>query len=259
MEFTCLRIEKRLPLAQVTLNRPAVLNALNAETLAEFSEIIEELAADPAVRVILLAGAGRAFAAGADIRELAALTAEEGRAFALRGQSLLRRIETLDKPVIACIQGFALGGGCELAMACTLRLAADDARLGQPEVKLGVMTGFGGSQRLPRLVGRGAALKLLLTGATLDAGEALRIGLVDEVVPVAELMAHAEALALEIAANAPLALAETLQAVDEGLGLPLDLALLREAVHFSRICGTADKNEGTRAFLEKRPPAWKGE
>jgi enoyl-CoA hydratase len=237
MEFTCLRIEKRLPLAQVTLNRPAVLNALNAETLAEFSEIIEELAADPAVRVILLAGAGRAFAAGADIRELAALTAEEGRAFALRGQSLLRRIETLDKPVIACIQGFALGGGCELAMACTLRLAADDARL----------------------VGRGAALKLLLTGATIDAGEALRIGLVDEVVPVAELMAHAEALALEIAANAPLALAETLQAVDEGLGLPLDLALLREAVHFSRICGTADKNEGTRAFLEKRPPAWKGE
>jgi enoyl-CoA hydratase len=144
-------------------------------------------------------------------------------------------------------------------MACTLRLAADDARLGQPEVKLGVMTGFGGSQRLPRLVGRGAALKLLLTGATIDAGEALRIGLVDEVVPVAELMAHAEALALEIAANAPLALAETLQAVDEGLGLPLDLALLREAVHFSRICGTADKNEGTRAFLEKRPPAWKGE
>jgi enoyl-CoA hydratase len=259
MDFNCLRIEKRPPLAQVTLDRPQVLNALNAVTLGELAEAIEELAADPAVRVILLAGAGRAFAAGADIRELAALTAEEGRAFALRGQSLLRRIETLGKPVIACIQGFALGGGCELALACTLRLAADDARLGQPEVKLGVMTGFGGSQRLPRLVGRGAALKLLLTGATIDACEALRIGLVDEVVPAAELMGRAEALALEIAANAPLALAETLRAVDEGLGLPLDLALLREAVHFSHICGTADKNEGTRAFLEKRPPAWKGE
>ena len=184
MEFTNLRMEKHPPLAHVIIDRPAVLNALNAATLAELSEAIEELAADPAVRVILLAGAGgRAFAAGADIRELAALTAEEGRAFALRGQSLLRRIETLGKPVIACIQGFALGGGCELAMACTLRLAADDARLGQPEVKLGVMTGFGGSQRLPRLVGRGAGLKLLLTGATIDAQEALRIGLVDEVVP----------------------------------------------------------------------------
>jgi enoyl-CoA hydratase len=258
MEFTCLRIEKRPPLAQVTLDRPEVLNALNAATLAELSEAIEELAADSEVRVILLAGAGRAFAAGADIRELAALTAEEGRAFALRGQSLLRRIETLGKPVIACIQGFALGGGCELAMACTLRLAADDACLGLPEVKLGVMTGFGGSQRLPRLVGRGAGLKLLLTGATIDAREALRIGLVDEVVPAAELIERAEALGRQIASNAPLALAETVRAVDEGLDLPIDLALLREAVHFSHICGTADKNEGTQAFLEKRPPAWKG-
>ncbi len=258
MEFTHIRIEKRPPLAQITLYRPEVLNALSAETLIELSNAIEELAADPAVRVILLAGTGRAFAAGADIRELAALTAEEGRAFALRGQSLLRRIETLGKPVIACIQGFALGGGCELAMACTLRLAAEDARLGQPEVKLGLMTGFGGSQRLPRLAGRGAALKLLLTGDPIDAREALRIGLVDEVVPAAGLMARAETLALEIAANAPLAVAETLRAVDEGLGLPLDLALLREAVHFSHVCGTADKNEGAQAFLEKRPPAWKG-
>jgi enoyl-CoA hydratase len=260
MDFTNLRLDKRPPLAQLTLDRPKVLNALNAQTLDELSEAFEQLAADPEVRVILLTGAGgRAFVAGADIRELAALNATEGRAFALRGQEVFRRIETLGKPVIACIQGFALGGGCELAMACTLRLAADDARFGQPEVKLGILAGYGGSQRLPRLVGRGAGLKLLLTGAIIDAREALRIGLADEVVPTAELMQRAEALAQEIALNAPLALAETLCAVDEGIDLPLDLALLREAGHFGHLCGTADKNEGTQAFLAKRPPVWKGE
>ncbi len=259
MEFKNLRLDKRSPLAVVTVDRPKVLNALNAETLTELSEIFEELAADPEIRVILLAGAGdRAFVAGADIRELAALTPEEGRAYSLRGQGILRRIETLGKPIIACIQGFALGGGCELAMACTLRLAADDARLGQPEVKLGVMAGYGGSQRLTRLVGRSEGLKLLLTGSIIDAREALRIGLVDEVLPAAELMQRAEALAQEIAANAPLAVAETLRAVDEGFDLPLDLALLRESVRFGGLCATADKNEGAQAFLEKRPPVWKG-
>jgi enoyl-CoA hydratase len=259
MEFKNLRLDKRSPLAVVTIDRPKVLNALNAETLTELSEIFEELAADPEIRVILLAGAGdRAFVAGADIRELAALTPEEGRAYSLRGQGILRRIETLGKPIIACIQGFALGGGCELAMACTLRLAADDARLGQPEVKLGVMAGYGGSQRLTRLVGRSEGLKLLLTGSIIDAREALRIGLVDEVLPAAELMQRAEALAQEIAANAPLAVAETLRAVDEGFDLPLDLALLRESVRFGGLCATADKNEGAQAFLEKRPPVWKG-
>jgi enoyl-CoA hydratase len=260
MEFKNLRLEKRPPLAVVTVDRPKVLNALNAETLNELSEAFEELAADPHIRVILLAGAGdRAFVAGADIRELATLTPEEGRAYSLRGQGVFRRIETLGKPVIACIQGFALGGGCELAMACTLRLAADDARLGQPEVKLGVMAGYGGSQRLTRLVGRSEGLKLLLTGAIIDAQEALRIGLVDEVLPAAELMQRAEALAQEIAANAPLAVAETMRAVDEGFDLPLDLALLRESVRFGGLCATADKNEGTQAFLEKRPPVWKGQ
>jgi enoyl-CoA hydratase len=260
MEFTNIRLEKRPPLAIVTLDRPQALNALNADTLAELSHAFDDLAAAPEVRVVLLTGAGgRAFAAGADIRELAALQAEEGQIFALRGQEVLRHMETMGKPVIACIQGFALGGGCELAMACTLRLAADDARLGQPEVKLGVIAGYGGSQRLPRLVGRGAGLKLLLTGAIIDAREALRIGLVDEVLPAGELMARAEALALEIAANAPLAVTETLRAVDEGLDLPLDLALLREAVRFGHLCGSADKDEGARAFLEKRPPVWKGE
>jgi enoyl-CoA hydratase len=250
-------LDKRPPLAVVTLDRPKALNALNTETLQELERVFDDLAADSAVRVILLAGAGgRAFAAGADIRELAAIPAEEGRAFALRGQGVFRRIETLGKPVIACIQGFALGGGCELS--CTFRIAAEDARLGQPEVKLGIIAGYGGTQRLPRLVGRGAALKLLLTGAIIDAAEALRIGLVDEVVPAAQLMARAEALAAEIAANAPLAIAETLRAVDEGLSLPLELALLREAGRFGELCTTADKAEGTAAFLEKRTPQWQG-
>jgi enoyl-CoA hydratase len=260
MEYANLRVEKRPPLAVTTLDRPKALNALNAATLAELDRAIEDVAADPAVRVALLTGAGgRAFAAGADIRELAAIRPEDGRAFSLRGQDIFRRIETMGKPVIACISGFALGGGCELAMACTVRLAADDARLGQPEVKLGVLAGYGGTQRLPRLVGRGTALKLLLTGAIIDAQEALRIHLVDEVVPAADLMTRAEALALEIAANAPVAIADTLRSVDEGLDLPLDLALLREAARFGELCATSDKAEGTRAFLEKRSPVWKGE
>lgn len=261
MEYANLRLELRPPIAVVTLDRPKVLNALNAATVAELGSAFAELAADPAIRVILLTGAGgRAFAAGADISELAAISSQEqGNAFALRGQQVFRRIETLGKPVIACIQGFALGGGCELAMACTFRIAADDARLGQPEVKLGVIAGYGGTQRLPRLVGRGAALKLLLSGDILNAQEALRIGLVDEVVPAAELMSRAEALAQAIAKNAPLAVAETLHIVEEGLSLPLELGLLREAQAFGSLSATADKTEGTTAFLEKRPPSWKGE
>lgn len=260
METANIRIEKRAPLAVITLDRPKVLNALNADTLAELDDAIHELAGDASIRVILLTGSGgKAFAAGADIRELAALTAEDGNAFALRGQGIFRTIESIGKPVIACIQGFALGGGCELAMACTFRIAADDARFGQPEVKLGIICGYGGTQRLPRLVGRGAALKLLLSGATIDAAEALRIGLVDEVVPAAELMSRAEALALEIAANAPQAVAESLRSVNDGLDLPLDLALLREAARFGALCGTPDKNEGAQAFLEKRKPNWTGQ
>ncbi|HVZ82433.1 MAG TPA: enoyl-CoA hydratase-related protein [Terracidiphilus sp.] len=254
-----IRVDLRPPLAVVTLDRPRVLNALSAAVLAELEFAFTALAADASIRVILLTGAGdRAFAAGADIRELAALAPVDAEAFAIRGQSIFRFIETCGKPVLACIRGFALGGGCELAMACTLRIAADDARFGQPEVKLGIVAGYGGTQRLPRLVGRGAALKILLTGATLDASEALRIGLVDEVVPAADLMPRAEALALAIAVNAPLALAETIRAVDEGLDLPLDRGLAREAAAFARLSATADKAEGTAAFLEKRAPAWKG-
>jgi len=259
METANLRLEKRPPLAIVTITRPKVLNALDAATLTELDAAFNELADDADIHVILLSGTGgRAFAAGADIRELAPLTPEEGRSFALRGQAIFRRIETLDKPVIACIQGFALGGGCELAMACSLRLAADDARMGQPEVKLGVICGYGGTQRLPRLVGRGAALKLLLTGTVIDAQEAFRIGLVDEVVPAGQLMQRAETLALEIAANAPLAVAETLRVVDEGIDLSLEAALEREAAGFGHLCGTADKTEGTQAFLAKRAAIWAG-
>jgi enoyl-CoA hydratase len=260
MENAGIRLEKRPPVAVVTLDRPQVLNALNGATLEELDTVFRDLGADAAIRVVLIAGAGdRAFAAGADIREIGALSPEQGHAFALRGQQIFRAIEQLGKPVIACIQGFALGGGCELALACTLRLAAADARLGQPEVKLGLIPGYGASQRLPRLVGRSAALKLLLTGAIVDAHEALRIGLVDEVVPAAQLMQRAMALALEIAANAPLAVSKMLGVVDEGLDLPLDQALVHEARVFGQLCGTLDKIEGVQAFLDKRVAAWKGQ
>lgn len=259
MEFENICVQRSGSVAVVTLDRPKVLNALNAATFAELDRAIDELADDGDLRVLLLTGSGeRAFAAGADIRELASVGPREGKAFSLRGQAVFRKIETLGKPVIACVRGFALGGGCELAMACTLRIAADDAKFGQPEVKLGVIPGYGGSQRLPRLVGRGAAMKLLLTGTIIDAEEALRIGLVDEVVPVANLMDRAHALAGEIAAQAPRSIAEVIKVVNEGLDLPLDLALLREAERFGELCDTADKAEGTRAFLGKRVPQWSG-
>lgn len=260
MEFENIVLEKRAPIAVITIHRPKVLNALNAASLAELALAFEEVAADTEIRVILLTGGGgKAFVAGADISELAGLDGENGRAYARRGQELFRAIETLGKPVIACIKGYALGGGCELAMACTLRLASEDAKFGQPEVKLGVMAGFGGTQRLPRLVGPSAALKLLLTGATISAAEALRIGLVDEVIPADQLMARAEELAQTIAANAPIAIERTLLAVDSGLDRTLEDGLAEEARHFGQCCNTRDKAEGTTAFLEKRPPVWTGE
>jgi enoyl-CoA hydratase len=259
MSFENLLFEIREPFAIVTLNRPKVLNALNRATFAELELAFTELAASKSVRAILLTGAGeKAFAAGADIQELAQVSAIEGQQLAARGQRILDLIENCGKPVIACINGFALGGGCELALACTMRLASETAKFGQPEVKLGLLPGYGGSQRLPRLVGKGAALKLLLTGEIISATEALRIGLVDEVLPPAELLPRAEQLALSIAANAPLAIRQTIAAVHAGYDLPLRQALDIEASLFGICCATEDKAEGTRAFLEKRPAVWKG-
>ncbi|HMF63608.1 MAG TPA: enoyl-CoA hydratase-related protein [Edaphobacter sp.] len=259
MTYETLLYEVRDQLATITLNRPNVLHALNAQVFHELEDIFRALASEANVRVILLTGSGeKAFAAGADINEIAATDAVTGQAQARRGQAVFRLIETCGKPVVALINGFALGGGCELAMACTMRLASDKARLGQPEVKLGLVPGYGGTQRLPRLVGAPAALKLLLTGEMITATEALRIGLVDEVVPADQLMERGEQLARAIAAVAPLAVAGCLEAVERGIGLEIDSATEVEAEIFGRLCGTADKTEGTRAFLEKRSPVWTG-
>jgi enoyl-CoA hydratase len=245
--------------ARVTLNRPQVLNALNSTVFNELEKVLMALVADVEVRVILLTGAGeKAFAAGADINEIARLDVATGEAKARRGQEVFRMIETCGKPVIACINGFALGGGCELAMACTLRLASETARMGQPEVKLGLIPGYGGTQRLPRLVGRSMALKLLLTGEMIGATEALGLGLVDEVVAADRLMDRAQELARTIAGMAPLAIAGCLEAVRWGSELSLVAGTDVEAEIFGRLCGTEDKAEGTKAFLEKRAAVWQG-
>lgn len=259
MPYETLLLEVQDSIATLTLNRPKVLNALNDQLFRELDAALDALAADDAVRVVILTGSGeKAFAAGADIQELASVSAEEGRQLAARGQRVMGKMERLGKPVIACINGFALGGGCELAMACTFRIAGETARLGQPEVKLGLIPGYGGSQRLPRLIGQGAALKLLLSGEMISAAEALRLGLVEEVVPAAELMPRARQLAALIAGMAPVALMHCLAAVHDGAELPLDRALALEASLFGLCCATADKAEGTAAFLEKRAPRWSG-
>jgi enoyl-CoA hydratase len=259
MSYENILVEIRDAVAVVTLNRPKVLNALNAATLKELGAAIGELSANAAVRAILLTGAGeKAFAAGADIQELAEVSAMDGHALALCGQGLFDRIENCGKPVIACINGFALGGGCELALACTLRIASETAKFGQPEVKLGIIPGYGGSQRLPRLVGKGAALKMILTGEMIPALEALRIGLVEEVVAPDQLLTRGEHIARTIAALAPLAVEKCLEAVHAGYDLPLRQALDLEASLFGLCCATEDKAEGTKAFLEKRAAEWKG-
>jgi enoyl-CoA hydratase len=259
MPYETLLLEIQDHVATLTLNRPKVLNALNSQLFGELDAALDVLAADAAIGAVLLTGAGeKAFAAGADIQELAQVSALEGQQLALHGQRVFAKLERLGKPVIACINGFALGGGCELALACTLRLASENARLGQPEVKLGLIPGYGGTQRLPRLVGQGAALKLLLTGEMIGAAEALRIGLVEEVVVPAQLLERGRQLAAAMAAAAPLAVTQCLAAVQDGAGLPLDQALALEASLFGLCCATADKAEGTAAFLEKRAPAWSG-
>jgi len=259
VSYETLLCEVKDQVGRVTLNRPEVLNALNAKLFNELEHAFMTLASDVNVRVILLTGAGeKAFAAGADINELARLDVATGEAKARRGQEVFRTIETCGKPVIAGINGFALGGGCELAMACTIRIASETAKLGQPEVKLGLIPGYGGTQRLPRLVGQSMALKLLLTGEMIGAAEALRIGLVDEVVPANRLMERCEELAKRIVGMAPLAIAGCMEAVRWGRELGLAAATDVEAEIFGRLCGTADKAEGTKAFLEKRAPVWVG-
>ena len=257
--FENLLVSRDAGIALVTINRPQVLNALNIHTLDELRRAIVELKEDTSVRAVVLTGTGeKAFVAGADISELAALSAAAMKDHALRGQHVFDLIENLGKPVIAAINGFALGGGCELAMACTLRVAAESARLGQPEINLGLLPGFAGTQRLPRLVGKGVALELLLTGRHVTADEALRIGLVNRVVPAASLLTEARAVATELAAKAPVAVQYILEVVNRGLETSFDKGQFLEATLFGLIASTSDMREGTRAFLEKRKPTFTG-
>lgn len=244
---------------RITVNRPDKLNALNAATLAALQAAFEAAAAEPAVRVVVLTGAGpKAFVAGADIAEMADLRATEGRDFSLRGQKLMRTIETLPKPVVAMVNGFALGGGLELAMACHLRIAADTARVGQPEINLGLIPGFGGSQRLLRLAGRSATLELCLLGAPIAADRALQLGIVTRVVPAAELEAETGKLAAQLAASAPLALRATLDVVNVGGECGIEEGLQYETAQFGLMFATDDMREGTRAFVERRKPTFTG-
>ena len=238
-------------IARVTVNRPAVRNALNMETIAELAAAFAQIKSDDAIRVVILTGAGdKAFVAGADINELATQAPVKGKDYSLFGQGVFDTIENLGKPVIAAVNGFALGGGCELAMACTFRIASDSAVFGQPEVKLGIIPGYGGTQRLPQIVGRGRALQMLLTGDTVSASEALRIGLVNQVVPASELLSTVEAIAKKIMGNAPLAVRFCVEAVSRGMEV--------EAALFGLCCATEDMREGTRAFLDKRVANFKG-
>jgi enoyl-CoA hydratase len=259
MSYRNLGLEIRDGVAVVTVQRPEKLNALNDETMGEIEQAFDALRVAPDVRGVILTGSGeKAFVAGADIGELAAQTPVEGRARALRGQRVLDGIERFPKPVIAAVNGFALGGGCELALACHVRVAAESAKLGSPEVKLGIMCGYGGTQRLARLVGRGRALELLLTGEMIDATEALRIGLVNRVVPRENVVAASESLLRKMLANGPVSLRFTLQAVAAGLDMPLAQGQEYEATLFGLICTTEDMKEGTQAFLDKRPPRFHG-
>src|SRR5437763_12884416 len=257
--FENLLVEQRGSIAYVTINRPKVLNALNAATMGELRSAFTQIKDDGGVRAVILTGSGeKSFVAGADIGELQKNNPVEAKEYTHRGQAVLDLIENLGKPVIACINGFALGGGCEIAMACTMRLASDNAKLGQPEVKLGIIPGYGGTQRLPRLVGKGIAMQLLLTGEMVTAQEAHRIGLVNEVVPAAELTPRAEAIAQKVIANGPLAVQYTMEAVNKRMETPLAEGLYIEAVLFGAACATEDEKEGTTAFLQKRPAQFKG-
>src|SRR5207253_6389365 len=248
-----LKLEKKNAIAYVTIDRPKVLNALNMATMQELWQVFSELKDDKQVRVVILTGSGeKAFVAGADINELARNSPVEAKAYTHKGQATLDLIENLGKPVIACVNGFALGGGCEIAMACTMRLASENAKLGQPEVKLGIIPGYGGSQRLPRVVGKGLAMQMVLAGEVMTAQEAHRIGLVNEVMAAAELIPRVEAIAAKIIANGPLAVQYAMEAVNKGMEMTLAQGLYLEATLFGVCCSTEDKKEGTAAFLEKR-------
>ena len=259
MTYDTLILERDGAVAVVTINRPKVLNALNAQTVDDIRRAMLELRQDAEVRAVIVTGAGdKAFVAGADIGELATQDPTRGREMAMRGQHVLDLVEQLGKPTIAALNGFALGGGCELAMACTFRVAADTARLGLPEINLGIIPGYGGTQRLARIIGRSQALELILTGRHVAAAEALALGLVTRVVPAATLMDEARALAAELAGKAPLAVRYALEAVTRGLDIPFAQGCALEATLFGLAVATEDMREGTRAFLEKRKPSFTG-
>src|SRR5216110_2058821 len=259
MSYDTLLFETRDAVAFITINRPDKLNALNDQVVDELSHAAERVATEDGIKGAILTGAGsKAFVAGADIGDLAKQGPFDGKARALRGQAMLRRFETCGKPIIAAVNGYALGGGCELAMACHLRIASENAKFGQPEVKLGIAPGYGGTQRLPRLVGKGVALQLILTGEMIDAQEAHRIGLVNKVVPAADLLAESEKVLRGILAMGPLAVRLSIEAIDTGLEMTLDEGLLLEANHFGLLAATEDMKEGLTAFLEKRPPRFRG-
>jgi len=259
MAYENLIYEVKDAVARITFNRPSVLNALNRKTIDELGDCLNAARNDDAVRVVILTGAGeKAFIAGADINELAQRTPVDGKEFSLYGQEIIHRLETLGKPSICAINGFALGGGCELALACTMRIASRNAKIGQPEVKLGILPGYGGSQRLARLCGKGIAHELILTGDMITAEEALRIGLVNRVTEQAELLSTAEAIAKKIIANAPLAVKYSMEAIERGTEMPQEEGLFLEATLFGLCCATEDMREGTRAFLEKRPAKFQG-
>ncbi len=259
MAYENILFEKKDGIAFITFNRPKVLNALNRKTVEELRDALLDAMDDSSVRVVILTGAGeKSFVAGADIGELAQRTPADGKDFSLFGQSVFHLLETLGKPSICAINGFALGGGCELALSCTIRLASKTAKLGQPEVKLGIIPGYGGSQRLARLCGKGVAHELCLTGEMITAEEAQRIGLVNHIYEAAELLPAAEAMAKKIIANAPLAVKYTMEAIERGVEMPQEEGLFLEATLFGLACATEDMREGTKAFLEKRKADFKG-
>lgn len=259
MGYENLIYEKRDAIAFITFNRPKVLNALNRQTIEELRDALLDAKNEDAVRVLILTGAGeKAFVAGADISELAQQTPVRGKEFSFFGQGVFHSLETMGKPSICAINGFALGGGCEMALCCTMRIASKAAKLGQPEVKLGIIPGYGGSQRLARLCGKGVAHELCLTGEMISAEEALRIGLVNHVYEQAELLPAAEAIAKKIIANAPIAVKYTMEAIERGVEMPLSEGLFLEATLFGLSCATDDMKEGTKAFLEKRKANFAG-